>query len=160
MLGKTNAIKSYVTKNGAEEINLPTTKNGWSCLQVAAGYGRPETVRALIELGAAADTKDKGGMTAVHAGADTDETDVIRALLETEGGKACVNGQDADGCTALHYAAYSGRVDIVAELMRAGADVEIKDGEGRTASEIAKEVKQDGVTKMIANGPPEIAATA
>ena len=65
-----------------------------------------------------------------------------------------------DGCTALHYAAWSGRVDIVVELLRAKADAEIKNNSGKTASEEAKEQKQDAVCKMIASGPPEAEAAA
>ena len=60
-----------------------------------------------------------------------------------------------EGCTPLHYASWSGRVDIVVELLRAGADTNITNAAGKTASEEAKEQKQDGVVKMIASGPPE-----
>ena len=79
--GKSMKVRSYIAKHDAEEVNWPTTKNGWSCLQVAAGYGNPDTIRALVELGAKIDTKDKLGMTPLHSAADTDETEVMRALL-------------------------------------------------------------------------------
>ena len=92
--GKSMKVRSYVAKHEAEEVNWPTTKNGWSCLQVAAGYGNADTIRALVELGADVSLKDKLGMTALHSGADTDETEVMRALLETDAGKALVNEQD------------------------------------------------------------------
>lgn len=92
--GKSMKVRSYIAKHDAEEVNWPTTKNGWSCLQVAAGYGNPDTIRALVELGAKIDTKDKLGMTPLHSAADTDETEVMRALLETDAGKALVNEQD------------------------------------------------------------------
>lgn len=155
MLGKAMKIKSYLQKHDPEELSWPTAKNGWSCLQVAAGYGMADACRALVEAGAKLDMKDNLGMTALHAGSDTDETEVMRALLETDAGKAMVNVQDNEGNTPLHYASWSGRVDIVVELLRAAADVSITNAAGKTASEEAKEQKQDGVVKMIASGPPE-----
>ena len=82
----------------------------------------------------------------------------MRALLESDAAKAVIDEQDADGNTALHYAAWSGRVDIIVELLRAGAKTDIVNAAGKTASEEAKEQKQDGAIKMIANGPPEPAA--
>jgi hypothetical protein len=48
----------------------------------------------------------------------------------------------------------------VVELLRAKADAEIKNNTGKTATEEAKEQKQDGVCKMIASGPPEVEAAA
>lgn len=158
MQGKTMKVRSYVVKHPDEDINTPTGKNGWSCIQVAAGYAHADTIRALVELGANPATKDKLGMTALHVGADTDETEVMRALLESDAAKAIIDEQDADGNTALHYAAWSGRVDIIVELLRAGAKTDIVNAAGKTASEEAKEQKQDGAIKMIANGPPEPAA--
>lgn len=106
MLGKAMKIKSYLQKHDAEEINWPTAKNGWSCLQVAAGYGMADACRALVEAGAKLDAKDNLGMTALHAGSDTDETEVMRALLETDAGKAMVNVQD-NVRGALHGTLYS-----------------------------------------------------
>ena len=59
-----------------------------------------------------------------------------------------------DGCTPLHYAAYSGRLANCTTLLKAGANTEIADASGKTAKQVAQEMKENKVVDLITNGPP------
>ena len=59
-----------------------------------------------------------------------------------------------DGCTPLHYAAYSGRLANCTLLLKAGANTEIADASGKTAKQVAQEMKENKVVDLITNGPP------
>ena len=59
-----------------------------------------------------------------------------------------------DGATPLHYAAYAAKEGVVIELLRAGCDTSIADGEGKTALMVAQENKLGPMVALITNGPP------
>lgn len=123
-------------------------------LQVCCGYAKAEGVAVLLELGNKPDLTDNYGMTALHTAADCPEIDVLPLLLANEIGKAAINVQDADGCTALHYASWANRKENVIALMRAGADTSITTADGKTALEIATEMKNKESIDILTNGPP------
>lgn len=157
MKGKAGAVKNFYDKEpeALEKINeLKSLDNGWTPLQVAAGYGFDACVTALLELKADPSVTDNNGMNALHSAADTDEKAIIKLLLDNEQGKAAIDAQDQDGCTPLHYAAYSAREAIVISLLRAGAKTDIADGEGKTALQVAQAVKANAIAALITDGPP------
>jgi ankyrin repeat protein len=59
------------------------------------------------------------------------------------------NIQDANGHTALHLAAMHGHVHAVEELVRAQADVTIRDSSGKTAAGKAKMMDNDGISTFL-----------
>jgi len=100
-------------------------------LRWAAGKGRTETVRTLLEAGA--DVNAQGGMlggTALIEAAGKGHTETVSLLL---GAGADVDIQDKAGYTALIQAAREGYTEIIPLLLEAGADVDIQDTMGRTA---------------------------
>jgi ankyrin repeat protein len=121
---------------------------------VCCGYAKAEGVAALLELGNKPDLVDNFGMNALHTAADCAEIDVLPLLLADENGKACMNVQDADGCTPLMYAAWANRKENVIALMRAGADTSIAAADGKTALDMAKEMKNKESIDILTNGPP------
>ena len=109
MGGRAAKLKTYFAKHPDEAAilnELKSKKNGWSPLQVCAGYAKAEGVQALLELGNKADLVDNMGMTAVHTAADCPEIDVLPVLLADEAGKSVIDLQDNDGCTALSKPAH------------------------------------------------------
>ena len=56
--------------------------------------------------------------------------DAVRRLLE---GGAAVNAQDREGWTALHFAVQRCDTDVTVLLLGAGADPDLRDGNGNTA---------------------------
>ena len=81
--------------------------------------------------------KVKGsGRTALHIAAYYGHQSLVKLFLETE---VNINEQDDEGRTALMLAVERGhRVRVVAELVKAGADVSLKDKKGMTAVQLAK----------------------
>ena len=58
--------------------------------------------------------------------------------IESAHARADMSIQDKDGETALMVAAGKGRIDAVKALIEAGADVNAKNSEGKTALDVAK----------------------
>lgn len=58
-----------------------------------------------------------------------------------------------DVATALHHAINNGHVDTALVLIDAGADLELKDAQGRTPRELAKQKQQTGVLSYLQHGP-------
>lgn len=59
-----------------------------------------------------------------------------------------INEKDERGWAALHYAARTRRTDIVLLLIKRGAQLDSREGEGRTALQIA--IERYGETSAIA----------
>lgn len=64
--------------------------------------------------------------------------EIVTLLLDC---KAHVNVQAEDGTTPLHIAARSGKGSMIWLLLQYGADRMLKDGQGRTATDIARELQ-------------------
>lgn len=103
----------------------------------AALSGRVAVLQALLRAGAQPDARDTHGMTAsLWAGGHFSKTKVgvlmLRALFEHG---ARVDVEDGEGCPLLHRAARG--LDATGTtcrvVLKAGADVESRDGEGRSA---------------------------
>jgi ankyrin repeat protein len=91
-------------------------------------------VQALIDRGADVNLQGDLGTTALMLAAARDDADFIKPLLDAG---AAVNAQDKLGRTALMVAAESFRVEVekARMLIAAGADLTIRDSDGRTAAE-------------------------
>ena len=112
-------------------------KDGRTALHYAAFHGTPETVQALIAVGADVNAKDKDGLTPLHDAAFHGTPETVQALIDAG---ADVNAKGYADQTPLHYAAgYYGKPETVQALIAAGADVNAKDNKGRTAEDILKE---------------------
>jgi ankyrin repeat protein len=56
--------------------------DGWTCIEIAAAYGRVEIVKFLLERGADPNKKDFDGWTSLHAAAANGHVRVCRLLCE------------------------------------------------------------------------------
>lgn len=84
--------------------------------------------RLLATAGVDARTTD--GRTALMLAAGRDNLFVAAALLDRG---ANVGLSDVAGATALHHGARAGAEAVVEQLLAAGADLEARDNDGRTA---------------------------
>jgi ankyrin repeat protein len=119
-------------------------------------YGKEDVVKSSLDNGADANTITPFGgdrdNSALLAAADLEPDETIFRLLLSNGAK--INYQNLDGKTALMKLAkhVSGKenlpkiVNIIKLLRAQGADLNLKDGKGRTALDIAK---QYGVKEII-----------
>ena len=92
-------------------------------------------VYELLSAGADGCVSDAGGATPLHLASGGGHERIVRALLAsftTE--HTSVNGQDRSGRTALHWASAHNHDAVVHALIAAGANTDIRDVNGQTAS--------------------------
>jgi uncharacterized protein len=112
-------------------------RNGQTALMKAAASGHDKAVASLLRLGASPDLADRDGWTALmHAAAHPSSGSVpaIRDLVRT--GAAVNRRAGPNGKTPLMIAAEKGNELATDELLRSGAQADLKSG-GKTALDFA-----------------------
>ena len=107
------------------EYGVDLSAYGEPSLTAAAGQGKSQIVRALLNAGVAANAV--GGYadrTAVHMAADNDHAETISLLIEHG---ADVNRPSSDGGTPLRAAIYKGSLESTKVLLAGGAMVSRED---------------------------------
>ncbi len=93
-------------------------------LRAAAGSGKVDIIRYLLEQGAEVDSEDSSGATPLFHAAMAGHTAVCGLLLDKG---ADVNAEHETGYTPLHAASKNGHVGVVKLLLDRGADVQSHD---------------------------------
>ncbi len=136
MLSGDPAVARTVLDAGAE-IG-PVTTTGWDALMIATAKNFADLAQLLLAHGADANRQDIYGWTPLMRAAHEGYEQTLGVLLAVRGLDLAL--VDERGRTALHHAAFSGRADVVRSLLDAGADPQVRDGDGRRPSELAKAV--------------------
>lgn len=101
--------------------------------------GHSNVVRVLLDHGADPSIETPGGFTALHLAAISGSVSAIKMLLEHG---VDPNVRDViDGNTPLHLVKSSNRAAVV-ELIRGGADRNLRNNEGRLAQHVGEELQQ------------------
>lgn len=104
-------------QSSANERDLHGRKS--TPLHFAAGFGRRDIVKFLIEKGAHVDSRDEGGLIPLHNSCSFGHVDVVQLLLSNG---ANPNAQDNWKFSPLHEAAIKGKADVCIVLLQHGAD--------------------------------------
>jgi ankyrin repeat protein len=115
----------------------------------AARAGKEAELTRLIGLGGNVNwhNPDHVGYTALIVASWYGHEGCVRLLLEAEAIE--VNAKDIDDWTALHYAACYGRPAIAKRLLEGGADPTLRDIDGRTAIDWAREQGKSEVVALL-----------
>ena len=110
--------------------------DGWTPLHLAAFFGQPQAVEALLAHGADVHARAKNATNnmPLHAAAAGRNVEAVR-LLVWRG--ADVNARQEGGWTALHSAAQSGDVEMARLLIATGAQVEARASNNQNALDLA-----------------------
>jgi len=110
--------------------------DGWTPLHLAAFFGWPELANALLDKGAAIDSRSTNSMknTPLHAAAAGGVTPLVDLLLK-RGAKP--NATQEGGWTALHAAAQAGNRAMAESLIANGANVNQQADNNQTPLDMA-----------------------
>jgi uncharacterized protein YceK len=122
---------------------------------LAARDGDVATVRALLEQGADANAKTRGGRTALVIAAWWGHTPVVEALLAKG---ADMNATNPGGWTALMAAVRASHTAVAQVLLAKGADVNAKNSEGWTALMGAAQERNAALVQMLLDRGADINA--
>ncbi|MDH4226389.1 MAG: ankyrin repeat domain-containing protein [Deltaproteobacteria bacterium] len=112
-----------------------------------------EAVEFLISSGSSVNAKNNEGRTPLHAAVTSGEYKTVKLLASVSG--ADVNAQDKTGITPLHLAALAGRDDMAFILIKRGASVSLKNNDGKSALDIARESKKQKLVDVVTNVRPD-----
>jgi hypothetical protein len=146
-------VSQLFLAHGAD-INSRCADN-YTPLHSGSLQGHLRIVQWLLDHGADVDPKEKGGWTPLHFSAANGHLDVCRILLKHN---ADVNSQDEDGLTPLHKASRrlgEGSTVIVRLLLDYGADVRVRNLEGKTASEVARGPEREQIVQLLSQHSSE-----
>ncbi|WP_226994111.1 ankyrin repeat domain-containing protein [Myxococcus hansupus] len=111
-------------------------------LHVAAEHGSVSCIVPLVKGGVPVDALDDSGRTALF---DARQADVAQALID-----AGANPNAGKGWTPLHqYARFQERGPVIEVLLRAGADVSLKDRGGNTPAQEALEHQHASLAQLM-----------
>lgn len=127
--GFRSIVETLVQLLPATHIELP--------LLAGAKYGFSQTIDYMLQHGAAPDSREKNGTTALQAAAFTPADDNVAVELLLKAG-AEVNARGGPFGSTLQAAALSGKAEVVRILLENGASVDDVDGDYGTAIQIAR----------------------
>ncbi len=122
-----------------------TPKNGVPMLIEISMRGYTDTVKALLEGGAATNVRNDRGWTPLHMAVFFSHIDVTQVLLER---RADVSARTEFGMTPLHYATQERNVEMVELLLKHGASASVKSKSGVTPLSIAADLNEKPIVKV------------
>ena len=121
-----------------------------SPLFIAVMNGHIPVFETLLKSGADIHSKNKHGLTPLHATSKQGNLKAASALLEAlKKENSNINERDNAGNTPLHYATQAGKKELVEELLNAGADSRLRNKKDETPHDIARALGNDEILSVL-----------
>ena len=120
--------------------------NGNTALMMAAFKRDGDTVRALLDKGAKV---NQPGWTALHYAAASGDAAIAQLLIERGAQVNALSPRPSGAVTPLMMAAREGQDGIVRLLLAKGANAGLKNTEGFTAAQLAKQAGHDKLAGLL-----------
>jgi len=120
--------------------------NGNTALMMAAFKRDGDTVRALLDKGAKV---NQPGWTALHYAAASGDAAIAQLLIERGAQLDALSPRPSGAVTPLMMAAREGQDGIVRLLLAKGANAGLKNTEGFTAAQLAKQAGHDKLAGLL-----------
>jgi ankyrin repeat protein len=126
--------------------------HGSTSLLLASEFGHPDVVQLLLDHNADLYLHDADGGTPLHYAAIGGQLEVARILLKLN---VEVNSRNVKGSTPLHLASMGswerpeGSAIVVRLLLEYGADVQVRDLNRKTASDVARGPEQEEIVRLL-----------
>jgi ankyrin repeat protein len=133
-LGYVELVK-FLLEKGARTQGLFGT--GDPILHEAVRSGNPDIIDLLVRNGADIHSKNSLGESALHESTKDDKWLEVTKYLIAHG--AAIDGLADFESTPLHGAALYGAINTTKYLIQSGATTSLKDSQGRTAAQVARE---------------------
>lgn len=136
-IGDVASLQSILAADPAAAFEF--SPDGWTALHLAAGFGTPGAVAALLSAGAEVNALSRNPQKnqPLHAAVALGKNPDTVNLLLANGAQA--NALQAGGFTALFSAAAANCRDLAETLVAHGADPARKSDAGKTAADFARE---------------------
>jgi ankyrin repeat protein len=148
--GKLENVQSLLA-DGVKVDALDEEKR--TSLMLAAFNGQAPVVKYLVEKGAKLELKDSNGRTALLYASSGSFPETVEFLLKS-GADVNVQGT-AEGFTALMTASAEGLEEIVRLLLSYGANPDIKDRDGDTAGDFARQKGHSSIVALLEKSKTE-----
>jgi len=142
--GDLSAVEQLLARNRQPDVR---DSCDWTPLMKAALNGHAAIVERLLQAGAQVDAQDAGGYTAMMLAASNNHAAIVERLLEH--GARVDHQESTKGWTALIWAAKQGHVASVKVLLEHNADRTLKDFDGKTAADWAREGGYDEILALL-----------
>ncbi len=143
--GDFNTLKKAID-NGMD-VNA-TGQTGNTALMLAAYNGHKQIVDFLLQKGANVNKQDANQRTALLYAASGDNPETVQALIDA--GAEIDHTDKKEGFSPLMFAAAEGQTEVVKTLLEAGADKTVKDKDGDTALDFARENGHSKTAELLA----------
>nr|XP_055047671.1 SH3 and multiple ankyrin repeat domains protein 2b [Misgurnus anguillicaudatus] len=142
-----NMVEVIMTlKNGGAHLDF-RSRDGMTALHKAARAKNQIALKAMLDLGASPDYKDRQGLTPLyHTVTVGGDPSCCEVLLRAHASVGC---HDENGWHEIHQACRYGHVQHLEHLLYYGADMRVENASGNTALHICALYKQEKCAKVL-----------